>query len=217
MSLEMIARALPLYIEAFANTLLLGATGVVLSLVLGFLASLAVYFKLPVVSPLLRAYVEVARNTPLLIQLFFLYYGLPKLGLTMEKETVAIVGLTFLGTAYMLEAFRSAYEAVPKSQVESGRALALSPWQLARYVIFPQALPVSLSSLGANAIFLLKETSVLSGIAIMDLTNQTRNLIGLYYRTGEYLLLLVGFYILLILPVIIILNLLERRLARVRI
>ena len=115
----------------------------------------------------------------------------------------------------MAEAFRSSFETIPEVQLESGRSLGFSRWQLAKVVILPQGLPQSVPSLGANCIFLLKETSVFSAISIMDLTNTAKDLIGMYYMTREFLLMLVVSYGLVILPMILIINLLERRVRHV--
>lgn len=111
----------------------------------------------------------------------------------------------------MAEAFRSGLEAVSKSQIESGKALGLSKMQLARYVIIPQSLSISMPSLSTNFIFLLKETSILGSISIMELTNLTKDLIGMYYRTFEALGMLVITYLIIILPISFILSLLERK------
>lgn len=215
MDIGIIQETAPLYWQALQVTLRLAVVGILLSLVLGFGFGLIRYFKLPVIAPVIGAYIELARNTPLLIQLYFLYYGLPKVGLPLEKNSAAIIGLTFLGAAYMAEAFRSSFDTVPLVQVESGRSLGFSHWQLARVVIFPQALPQSIPSLGANCIFLLKETSVFSAISIMDLTNTAKDLIGMYYMTREFLLMLVVSYGLVILPMILLIHFLEWRVRRV--
>lgn len=74
-------------------------------------------------NPVTKAYIELSRNTPLLIQLFFLYYGLPKVGIPIGKYTAAIIGLSFLGGAYMAEALRASFEYVPTVQIEQGRFL----------------------------------------------------------------------------------------------
>jgi polar amino acid transport system permease protein len=172
---------------------------------------LIAYFKIPVLDKIFNAYTEISRNTPLLIQLFFLYYGLPRIGISISKETCAIIGLAFLGGGYMSEAFRGGIEAVPKSQIESGKAIGFSRLQLATHVVFPQGFILSSSNVGANCLFLLKETSVFSAIAIMDLTNVTRDLIGMYYLTNEYLLTLVVAYAVILLPMAGIITLIERR------
>ncbi|HEX9027490.1 MAG TPA: amino acid ABC transporter permease [Clostridium sp.] len=206
-----IVTSLPLYEKAAWLTLKLAFAGILLSLVIGLLCSIILYFKVKVMDIIVQAYIELSRNTPLLVQIFFLYFGLPKLGLKMSEGTCAIIGLAFLGGSYMAEAFRSGLEAVSKSQIESGISIGLSRIQLVRYVIIPQAFSVSMPSLSANCIFLLKETSILGAISIIDVTNLTKDLIGMYYRTFESLAMLVVVYLIMILPLSFILSWLERK------
>ena len=87
----------PLYWQALQVTVGLAVVGILLSLILGFFLGLIRYFKLPVIGRVVGAYIELARNTPLLIQLYFLYYGLPKVGVHLGKNSAAVIGLTFLG------------------------------------------------------------------------------------------------------------------------
>jgi polar amino acid transport system permease protein len=206
-----VVESLPLYEKAAWVTLKLAFWGTLFSLAIGLLCSVVLYFKIKGLKSVIQAYIELSRNTPLLVQIFFLYFGLPKIGLTMSETTCAIIGLTFLGGSYMAEAFRSGFEAVGKSQIESGLSLGLSKYQLARYVIFPQAFAVSMPSLSANCIFLLKETSVLGAISILDVMNVTKDLIGMYYKTVEALTMLVVVYLILILPLSFVLSWLERK------
>lgn len=112
----------------------------------------------------------------------------------------------------MAEAFRSGLESVEKIQLESGLSLGLSHGQVMRNIIFPQALSISVPALCANVIFLIKETSVFSVVALADLMYVAKDLIGLYYNTDEALLMLVISYLILLLPISVIAALLERRL-----
>ena len=208
---KFIEGSLPLYGDAMWLTLKLAFWAIIFSSILGLIFSVILYYKVRGLSLLIQAYIELSRNTPLLVQLFFLYYGLPKIGLRMSEVTCAIVGLTFLGGSYMTEAFRGGMEAVSRTQVESGLSIGLSRTQLARYVILPQAFAISIPSLGANVIFLLKETSVVGAIALMDLMNVAKDLIGMHYKTAESLLLLVAAYLILVLPLSVVLGWLERK------
>lgn len=208
---QFIIDSLPLYRQAAWATLKLGFWGILISLVIGLICSIALYFKLKGLKTIVKIYIELSRNTPLLIQLFFLYFGLTKLGITLSENTCAIIGLSFLGGSYMAEAFRSGLEAVSRSQIESGLSIGLSQAQLVRYVIFPQAFSVSMPSVAANCIFLLKETSIVGAIAVVDLMNVTKDLIGMYYQTFESLLMLVAAYLIIILPLSMLLTWLERR------
>ena len=200
-----------LYSEAAWTTLKLGFFGIVISLIIGFVCSLVLYFQVKGLKTIAQTYIELSRNTPLLVQLFFLYFGLTKLGINLSGNACAVIGLSFLGGSYMAEAFRSGLEAVTSSQIESGLSIGLSKAQLMKYVILPQALSVSIPSLGANCIFLLKETSIVGVIAVVDLMNVTKSLIGMYYQTFETLFMLVGAYLIIILPVSGFLTWLERK------
>ncbi|MEK4461938.1 MULTISPECIES: amino acid ABC transporter permease [unclassified Paenibacillus] len=208
---EFIYESLPLYGEAMWLTVKLALLAIVFSLLIGLLFSIVLYYKVKIVSDVIKIYIELSRNTPLLVQLFFLYYGLPKIGIHFSEMTCAIVGMTFLGGSYMTEAFRSGFEAVSQTQIESGQSIGLSKLQLVRYVIFPQAFAISIPSLGANAIFLLKETSIVGAIALMDLMNVAKDLIGMHYKTAESLLLLVLAYLVLVLPLSLLLTWVERK------
>jgi polar amino acid transport system permease protein len=201
----------PLYQKAAWLTLKLALWGVLLSIFIGLICSIILYYRIKIMDRIVLVYVELSRNTPLLIQLFFLYYGLTKLGITLSENTCAIIGLSFLGGSYMTEAFRGGLEAVGKSQIESGLSIGLSNTQLVRYVILPQAFAVTIPSLGANCLFLLKETSVVGAIAIADLMHLTKGLIGMYYQTFESMVMLVVAYLILLLPISIFLTWLERR------
>ena len=193
-------------------TLRFGLYGVLCSLALGMICCLARYFRVPVFRQIAAGYVELARNMLLLVQLFFLYAGLPRVGVRFSAEACAVIGLTFLGGAYMAEAFRSGLESVDKAQVEAGMCIGLTRTQNIRYVVFPQALATAVPALFANVIFLIKETSVFSVLAMMDLMNVADTLRTSGGRTVEVLFMLVAAYFVILLPVSVIATMVERRL-----
>lgn len=207
-----IAQVAPMYVQAAGLTIRIAFFGILFSVMVGVACSFAQYARLPVLRQFIAVYIELSRNTPLLVQLFFLYFGLPKLGIRISAEGCAVIGLTFLGGSYMAETFRSGLEAVEKSQLESAQSLGFSPRQTLGSIVFPQALAVSVPALCANVIFLIKETSVVSAIALADLMYVAKDLIGLYYKTDEALGLLVVAYLVVLLPVSVFATLLERRL-----
>lgn len=211
MNWNVIQQALPTFGQAFQLTLWLSLIGIIGSIIVGAIVSLVQYFKVSVFNQILTGYVELARNTPLLIQLFFLYYAFPVFGLKMSAEVCGIIGLIFLGGAYMAEGFTGGFNGVSESQINSGKALGMNNFQLARYVVFPQGFALSMPALTANIIFLIKETSIFSVIAIPELTNTALDLIGMYYRSNEYLLMLVVAYAIILIPIILLLTWLERR------
>lgn len=212
LNIEFIIKYLPWYVDAAILTVKISFLGILFSLLVGVVCSVVQYYRIPVLCRIVSVYVEISRNTPLLVQLFFLYFGLPKIGIVWSAEVCAVVGLAFLGGSYMAESMRSGLESIEKIQIESASSLGMSKMLTMKEVIFPQALAVSIPGVCANVIFLVKETSVVSGIALADLMYVTKDLIGLYYETDEALLMLVVFYLIILLPISALASYLERRL-----
>ena len=212
LNFDFMVKYLPWYLDAAILTGKIAFWGILFSLLIGVICSMVQYYRVPVIRRIISVYIEISRNTPLLVQLFFLYFGLPKIGVVWSAEACAIIGLAFLGGSYMSESIRSGLESVEKSQIESAASLGMSKILTMKEVIFPQALAVSVPGICANVIFLIKETSVVSGIALADLMYVTKDLIGLYYETDEALLMLVAFYLVLLLPISVLASILERRL-----
>lgn len=214
MDIQVIKEYLPLFGDAALLTVGLGLAGIGLSVVIGLICSVVQFYKIPVLRRIVGIYIEISRNTPLLIQLFFIYYGLPKLGIKTDPAVCGVAGLAFLGGSYMAETFRSGLDAVDRVQSESAYTLGLNRLQTFVYVILPQALATSIPPFIANVIFLLKETSVFSAVSLMDLMFTAKDLIGLYYNTTESLFLLVMFYLIILLPVSLLGTYLEHRLGQ---
>ncbi len=201
-----------MYITAAGLTLKIAVIGILLSFLLGLVCAVVRFKKIPVLNPIVSFYVELSRNTPLLIQLFFLYYALPRAGVMLTSLQCCIIGLTFLGGSYMEETFRSALETVSKVQIEAGQCIGLKEMQIIRYIILPQAISISVPGFCANVMFLIKETSVFSAVALADLMYVAKDLIGLYYKTDEALTMLVAAYFVILLPIVLISSYAERRL-----
>ncbi len=230
MDLEFILSTSPAFLKALWLTLKLSFFGISFAFLIGLFCVLMSYFKFHFLERLCKIYIEFSRNTPLLIQLFFLYYALPKFDIHLEKiyglnllclsvdESLrpsfacTVVGLSFLGGSYMAESLRAGFEAVRKQQFEAGLSLGFNLFGNLRYIILPQALSVAMPSISANIIFLIKETSVVSIIALPDLVTLMTSLNSLTYKTNELLLLLFLGYLCMILPLSFALNLLEKRL-----
>lgn len=186
--------------------------GILGSFLLGLIVSIIRHYRILVLAQVATAYIELSRNTPLLIQLFFLYFGLPRIGIVLSSEVCATLGLVFLGGSYMAESFRSGLEAISQTQQEIGLAIGLTPLQVFYYVVLPQATAVALPSFSANVIFLIKETSVFSAVALADLMYVAKDLIGLYYETDIALAMLVVAYLIMLLPISLVFSWIERRL-----
>ena len=202
MNWGIVFRSLPTYAEAALLTVRVALFGIAGALLVGMCCAVAQHFRLPVARQVAAAY------------LFFLYYGLPKLGVRLDQELCAIIGLAFLGGSFMAETLRSGLDSVEPIQLQSSLSLGLTPWQAMRRVVLPQAVAISMPGITANLVFLVKETSVVSIIALPDLVFKAKEQIGSYYQTSEALLLLVVFYLVILLPVSLGAGFLERRLRR---
>lgn len=205
----------PQFYAATLTTLEISIISIFLSIIVGLISSIILTYKFFILDKLVACYIEVSRNTPLLIQLFFLYYGLPKIGIKIDGFTCGIIGLTFLGGSYMAEVFRAGLQSVSKGQIDSAKSIGLNTVQIFRHVSFPQAMAVSIPAIGANCLFLIKESSVLSAIAIVELLFVTKDLIGMDYKTTEALFLLICAYLIILLPVSALTSYLEYRSRKV--
>jgi len=216
MNWHYIIQAAPRFFHAAKLTLELAAYGIVLSLAVGLAAAVCMAYRLPMLDRLSRGYVEFSRNTPLLIQLFFLYYGLPKIGIKIDGFTCGVIALVFLGGGYMAEALRAGLLAVPKGQTEAAKAIGLGNVQIFRYVVLPQAWAVSLPAIAANVLFLIKETSVIGAVSVAELMFVTKDIIGMDYKTNEALFLLFVSYLIILLPVSVWARYAERKVRRAK-
>ena len=215
MNWQYIYSVMPQFASAMVTTLKISIISIILAILVGLICSILITYRVRVFDKIAKIYIEVSRNTPLLIQLFFLYYGLPKLGIKIDGFTCGVIGLSFLGGSYMAEAFRAGLQAVAKGQIDSGESIGLNPLQVFQYVIFPQALAISIPAIGANCLFLIKESSVVSAIAVVELLFVTKDLIGMDYKTTEALFLLIMSYLIILLPVSILTSYLEYRSRKV--
>jgi len=143
-------------------------------------------------SPLLffvRGTVDFVRGTPVLIQLFFVYFGAPQAGLTLSPLTSAVITLSINGAAYMAEVVRSGLMAVPPGQKLASRALGLSPFQVFRFVIWPQAFRIAIPPLVNSAVALLKDTALVSVISVAEVVRQAQSIISVTYNPMKYYLI----------------------------
>ncbi|BAP60715.1 amino acid ABC transporter permease [Methanococcus maripaludis] len=147
----------------------------------------------------LMAYVEVFRGTPLLIQLFFIYYGLPSIGITMSSTFAAVLGLSLNGGAYISEIIRAAIQSVPVGQFEAAESLGMGKIESMVYIVLPQAFRITIPPLVNSFSSILKESSLISVLAITELTRigqliytRTSRPFEIYLTIGLIYLLLVS-------------------------
>ncbi len=141
------------------------------------------------------AYIEVIRNTPFLVQIFFIYFGIPLLNIRLDPNEAAVLAMVLNGTAYTIEIVRAGIENVGTGQLEAARALGLKRFDTFRYIVMPQALRVMLPPLEAQFIILLLASSVVSAVSANELTGVTNFIASTTYRSFEAYITAAGIYL----------------------
>ncbi|MEL7939520.1 MULTISPECIES: ABC transporter permease [Pseudomonas] len=209
-------------LRALPTTLLLFAAAVSLGTLLALLVVWARVCPFAPLRHLARGYIFLFRGSPLLIQMFLLYYGLSQFPalrhsvlwpLLREPMSCAVLALALCTAGYMAEIFRGGLLAVPPAQIEAGRAAGMSGWLLARRIIVPQALRSCLPAYSTEIILMMKATSLASLVTVYEVSGVAQRIIAETYRTLEVFLCAALIYLLLNFIIVRALGLLERRLA----
>jgi len=141
------------------------------------------YANIRVLRPFIRFYIWIIRGTPLLVQLYVVFYGLPSIGIVLPAFPSAVFCLAVNEGAYMAESMRAALEAVPKGQLEAGYCVGMSYWQIMRRIILPQAFRTAFPSLSNSFISMIKSTSMASTITVTEMLRQTQIINGRVYQS----------------------------------
>ncbi len=204
---------LPIFGRAAIVTMEISILAMFLAIFCGFvLATIRVYAPKPL-SILATLYIEIIRGTPVLIQLFFIFYGLPALGIKFSPFVAGVIGLGLNYAAYEAENYRAGFISVPHAQMEAALALAMTRWQAIRYVIAPQAFRVVLPPVTNDFISLLKDSSLVSVITMVELTKAYGQVATTYYDYFGTGIIVAIIYLLLGLPFVRLARWTERKLA----
>jgi polar amino acid transport system permease protein len=181
-------RFLPDLLKGAGITLILTVEGLAAGFVLGLLATLARTYGSKFWRGMAVGYIELFRGTPLLVQLFLIYYGLPGLGITLSRELSAFLALGLNSGAYQAEYLRGSILAIGDNQMMAGRAIGLSKWKTIWYVILPQALRLAIPAWSNEPVSLLKSTAVVFLIAVPELMAKAKSIAAKTYDPiGSYL------------------------------
>lgn len=178
-------------------TLQLSAVTMLAGVVIGLGVAVAGTSRFAVLRLACRLYVEAIRNTPLLVQLFIVFFGLPSLGLRLEANQAAVIALSINLGAYSAEIFRAGIESVQRSQVEAGRALGLTAGQTFRHVVLFQAVKAVYPALASQFVLLMLTTSVVSSIGATELFHQAAFIESRTFRSFEVYALITLSYLVL--------------------
>lgn len=204
---------LPVFFQAALITLGLSLLAMLLAIVAGLIIALARIYGGRILSPLAVFYIEVIRGTPLLIQLYLIFYALPSIGIKLSPFLAAILGLGLNYAAYEAEVYRSGFFAIPRGQMEAAISLGMTKFQAIRYIILPQAIRIVIPPVTNDFISLLKDSSLVSVITMIELTKVYNQIASTYYDYLGTGLITAALYLLLGLPFIRIARYFERRLA----
>ena len=156
-------------LDGLFTTIVLSVATMVGGFFIGIAGAAARVYGGPLLRMVAASYVEVIRNTPLLVQLFLIFFGLPAFGLRLEAVPAAIIALVINLGAYTTEIVRAGLESIPRAQIEAGESLGLSGWQVFRYIILFPALKTMFPALASQFVLLMLATSIVSQISVPDL------------------------------------------------
>jgi polar amino acid transport system permease protein len=192
---RVILEYMPLYLQCFAATLWLSALSLLGAVLVGIIACAMRLSQSWVMRRIAGIYIESIRSTPLLAQLYFFYFGLPSLGIMMPEWVTGVIALTLNSGAYYAEIIRAGIQGIPFGQIEAGISSGLNYFQRMRYIILPQALGMTIRPMLGQAIVLVKDSSLLSLISIMELTRAGQLLTSDRFMPAEGFLTTAAFYL----------------------
>jgi len=211
--LKRYGKAMPAFGRGAVVTIIVSIVAMILAMSLGLALAIARVFAGKFLSRLATVYIEVIRGTPLLIQLFFIFYGLPSVGIKFSPFWAGAIGLGLNYAAYEAEIYRSGLFAIPRTQWEAALALGMTRWQSMRQIILPQAIRVVIPPITNDFISLLKDSSLVSIITMVDLTKAYGQISAAYYDYFGPGIIVAAIYLLLGLPFVRFANMTERKLA----
>lgn len=210
--LELITNSLPLLIRGAGLTLEITAIAVGLGLIIGLFFGLAQLAKNPILRWPAKVYVDVIRGTPLLIQIFIIYFALPELiGHRVDPFVAAVTACSMNSGAYVAEIFRAGIQSISQGQYRAGLSLGMSHVQVMRYIILPQAFKRIIPPLGNEFIAMLKDSSLVSVIGFEELTRTGQLIISETYATKEIWTCVAILYLVMTLSISQLVRFVERR------
>ncbi|MCR4401347.1 MAG: amino acid ABC transporter permease [Firmicutes bacterium] len=213
MDVVLMVQLVPILVRGAAMTMELTCLAVVLGTALGLPIALARLSRHPLLRAPASMYTWWMRGTPLLMQLFLIYYGLPQVGITLDPFPAAAAGMTLNAAAYIAEILRGGILSIDRGQMEAARSLGMSYLQAMRWVILPQAVPRLIPPMGNEVIARLKDSSLVSTIAMVDLMRAAQQMIATTFRPLEIFFAAGVFYLVMTTAFTIVFGSWEKRIA----
>lgn len=210
-----VVQILPTLIEGVKITIIATLLGSVMAAIVGLVIAIIRRSSNRLISMPMGFIAEFVRGTPLLVQLYFIFYVLPDLGLTLSPLVAGVIGLGLHYGTYTAEVYRAGIDNVARGQWEAAKACNLSPFQTWTQIIMPQALPPMIPALANYFIAMFKETPLLSAITVLELMNQARSIANYNYRYIEPITMVGAFFLVISVVSVIGLRWLERRYGKI--
>ncbi|WP_296075928.1 amino acid ABC transporter permease [uncultured Agrobacterium sp.] len=198
MDYMLMGRIVPFFFQGACVTLGLATLTFFISLLIGAVATMCRLSRSIPLRTAARVYVSIFRGTPCLVQLFIIYFGVSQMGVDLSPFVAAVAGLSLNLGAYMSESIRGAIFAVDRGQNEAARSIGFSRSQAMRYVLIPQAARLMIRSIGINAVMLVKTTSIVSAISVVELTYMSQRFIGSTFKPFEVFALAATMYMVIV-------------------
>ncbi len=213
---DFIARSLdylPVLMQGVVLTIVVTILSLLLSTVLGLVWAIMSWSRNPVLDGISRTFITVIRGIPIIVQLFYIYFVMPEIGLNLTALQAGTIGLGVAYSAYQAENFRAGIEAIDKGQIEAAQSIGMTKALIMRRVILPQALRIALPPFGNTMIMILKDSSLVSTITVAELTRQGQLIAGSTFDNITVFTLVALIYLLMSLPLTYLTRRLERRYA----
>ncbi|AGS26397.1 ectoine/hydroxyectoine ABC transporter permease subunit EhuD [Rhizobium etli] len=211
---DFVWQIMPTLLEGFKITLLATILGAAVAMIVGLILAIARRSSIAALSRTVGFVSEFIRGTPLLVQLYFIFYVLPDIGVRLSPLTAGVIGIGIHYATYTAEVYRAGIENVSRGQWEAAKAANLTTRQAWIHVILPQAIPPMIPALANYFIAMFKETPLLSAITVLELMNQAKSIANSNYRYIEPMTLVGVFFLVISLVSVVGLRWLEERYAR---
>ncbi|AMQ06295.1 MULTISPECIES: amino acid ABC transporter permease [Sporosarcina] len=209
MDATIIIDSLPSLLKATLMTIFLAAISIVIALIIGFFTAIVRIVKVKILNGIASTYISIIRGTPLLVQIFVIYYGLPQVGIALDPISSGILALSLNAGAYLSESFRASILAVDNGQMEASMSMGMTYSQALRRIILPQSLRIAIPTLSNTFIVLIKDTSLVSVITVTELLQMSSLIIAKTFEPLTIYLIAAAIYWVLITFFTTLLNKLE--------
>lgn len=211
LSFEFLRKYYPVFIEGIKWTILVALMAVSLGVIFGSILCFMKRSKIKIFKVIAAIYIEIVRGTPLLLQIYLVYFGLPAFGIKLSAFVSCTVALSLNSAAYVAEIIRAGIEAVDKGQMEAARSLGMTEHMAMRYIIVPQAVKNILPAVGNEFVAVIKESSMASTIGVTEIMYATNVVKGSTFRSFEPLIIAAACYFVLTFTLGRLMSYLERR------